>query len=124
MTADKIDLFVNNDINFTGGSDSDGELTGVQCNIPITSKYASAFVIDKVILNFGKESPVIIDGINKKFEGKGSHDLKLSIDQALNKEIYSAKKYAAIKGSIHYKSVKTGEKSVYKMYNQDITTAW
>jgi len=29
-----------------------------------------------------------------------------------------------IKGSIQYKSVKTGETSIYKMYNQDITTSW
>lgn len=124
INAEKIDIFVNNDINFTGGTDAGTEVSGANCLISLTSKYASAFEIEKVILNFGKEAPVIVDGINKTFEGEGKHDLTVTIDQSLAKEIYSAKANPMIKGTIHYKSVKTGEKSIYKMYNQKITTAW
>ncbi len=114
VNADKIDIFVNNDINFTDS----------KCQIALTSKYESAFIIEKVIFNFGKEAPIIIENINKSFEGKGNHNLDLDIQQELNKEIYSAKAFPMIKGTIHYKSVKTGEQSVYKMFNQNITTSW
>ncbi|MGD9992176.1 MAG: hypothetical protein AB7S69_02660 [Salinivirgaceae bacterium] len=124
INADKIDIFVNNDINLSGGNDLGTEIEGVNCNIPLTSKYATPFVIEKVILNFGNEAPVIIDNLNQEFSGEGKHDLNLQINQALAKDVYTAKKYSMIKGTIHYKSVKTGEKSIYKMYNQDITTSW
>ncbi|PKP08370.1 MAG: hypothetical protein CVU09_16070 [Bacteroidetes bacterium HGW-Bacteroidetes-4] len=124
INAEKIDIFVNNAINLSGGNDLGTEIAGVNCNIPLTSKYSTPFIIEKVILNFGNEAPVIIDNLNQEFSGEGKHDLKLQIDQALAKDVYAAKKYPMIKGTIHYKSVKTGEKSIYKMYNQDITTSW
>ena len=124
INAEKIDIFVNNDINLSGGNDLGTEIEGVNCNIPLTSKYATPFVIEKVILNFGNEAPVIIDNLNQEFSGEGKHDLTFQIDQVLAKDVYTAKKYSMIKGTIHYKSVKTGEKSIYKMYNQDITTSW
>jgi len=115
VNAEKIAIFVNNDINISGEGN---------CHISITSKYESAFIIEKVILNFGAEAPLIVENINKTFEGKGNHDLDIILSDAIDKEVYSAKKYAMIKGTIHYKSSKSGEKSVYKMFNQNITTAW
>ena len=124
INADKIDIFVNNDINITGGNDTGEEVKDAKCHISITSKYASSFEIEKVILNFGKEAPVIIDNINKTFKGEGKHDIDFTISQALSKEIYSSKANPMIKGTIHYKSTKTGKKSIYKMYNQKITTSW
>jgi hypothetical protein len=124
INADKIDIFVNNDINLSGGSVSDSIVSGATCHISITSKYESAFSIKKVILNFGKESPIIIDNIDKTFQGKGKHDIDFVINKDFKTNVYSAKKYPMIKGSIEYKSVKTGEQSIYKMYNQKITTDW
>ncbi len=124
INADKIDIFVNNDINITGGDDSGTDITNAKCLISMTSKYASPFTIEKVILNFGNEAPIIIDNINQSFSGEGKHDLDLTIPQSLSKELYSASKTPLIKGTIHYKSDKTGEKSIYKMYNQKVTTSW
>lgn len=115
VDADKIDVFVNNDINFTGEN---------ICHISLTSKYESAFIIEKVILNFGNEAPMIIDNINKQFQGEGNHDLDLTVIQEFDKAMYNAKNYPMIKGAIHYKSVKTGEQSIYKMFNQNITSSW
>lgn len=124
INADKIDIFVNNDINITGGNDNGTEVENANCHISITSKYDSPFIIEKVILNFGNEAPVIIDNLNKEYSGAGKHDLDFNISQALAKNVYNGQKYSMIKGTIQYKSVKTGEKSIYKMYNQDITTSW
>jgi hypothetical protein len=124
IKADKIDIFVNDDINLTGGNDNGSEITNANCFISITTKYETAFIIEKIILNFGEEAPVIIDNINKEFKGVGKHDLNLVINQALKKDIYTQKKYNMVKGSIYYRATKSGEKSVYKIYNQNITTAW
>lgn len=124
INAEKIEIFVNNDINLSGGTESEGSIANAKCQISITSKYATPFEIEKVILNFGNEAPIIVDGINKSFSGEGKHDIEFTISQALAKDIYSAKVNPLIKGTIHYKSSKSGEKLVYKMYNQKITTSW
>ncbi len=124
INAEKIDIFVNNDINISGENSSDSVVTGAKCHISITSKYETAFEVKKVILNFGKEAPIIIDNINQTFNGKGKHDIDFIISQELSKSVYSAKTYPMIKGTIEYKSVKSGEQSIYKMYNQKITTSW
>lgn len=115
INADKIDIFVNSDISFTSNKN---------CNITINSKYESAFEIEKVVLNFGKEIPIVFDNLGKTFKGKGTHNLDLNIEGGLDKAKYSSKNHPLIKGTIHYKSVKTGERSVYKMFNQNITTSW
>lgn len=124
INADKIDIFVNDDINISGGEDNGIEIKNATGTISLTSKYDSGFTIEKIILNFGKEAPIIIDNINQTYTGKGKHTLSFTIPQSLNKDIYNSRSYDMIKGSIHYKSVKTGEKSIYKMFNQNITTSW
>ena len=88
------------------------------------SKYDTPFTVTKVVLNFGNESPIIIDNINASFSGKGTHDLNLTVAQPLDKSVYTAKKYDALKGVVYYKSNKTGEQGAYKLYNQKFTTAW
>lgn len=124
IKADMVDIFVNNDINFTGGDDNGTELTNVECFIPIVSKYDSPFIIEKVVLNIGKESPIIIENINTQYSGKGNHNLKLIINQSINKTNYSAKTTSFLRGTIFYKSVKSGEVLTYKLHNQRFTTSW
>ncbi len=124
IKADKVDIFVNNDINLTGGTTTDSLVSGANLYVALTSKYESPFIINKVILNFANEAPVIIDNINAEFAGIGKHDLNVTLNQELNKTIYTSKKYNMVKGTIEYTSKKTGEKSIYKMFNQKITTSW
>lgn len=124
VKAETIDIFVKNEINFTGGTDNGTEIYGCNCFVPIVSKYDSPFVVTKIVLNFGNEAPIIIDNIGMEFSGKGTHDLNLIVSQALDKSIYTAKKYQFIKGVVYYQSAKTGEQSSYQLYNQPITTNW
>ncbi len=124
IKADKVDIFVNNDINFTSGQADGDNIVDCKCFIPITSKYDSPFIIEKVILNFGSEAPIIVDNIDAKFAGKGSHNLNLHISQMLDKSVYNNKKFQTLRGTIFYKSVKTGETSTYRLYNQRYTTDW
>ena len=123
INANKIDVYIHDDINFSALEQDDSTILRTKCNMTLISKYDSPFIIEKVILKWKGQSPVIINDINMEFQGKGNHDLELYIEQALDKENYSAKKHSLISGSIHYASP-SGEKRTYKLYNQEITTDW
>ena len=124
IKANTVEIFVNNAINLTGGNDDGEFIEGCKCSIPVVSKYDSPFVIEKVVLSFGNESPIIIEDINQQFKGKGNHDLKLTIDRKLDKSIYTQKKYQMVKGTIFYKAVSSNESNAYRLYNNKITTEW
>jgi hypothetical protein len=124
VKENSVEIFVSSDINLTGGTDNGETIESCRCTIPVVSKYDSPFMIEKVILNFGNEAPIIIDNIGQKFSGKGSHDLSLTIDKQLDKSVYTQKKYPMVKGTIFYKAVNNNESSAYRLYNQKITTDW
>ena len=124
IKANSVEIFVNSDINMTGGTDDGETVEGCKCTIPVVSKYDSPFVIEKVVLNFGNEAPIIIENIDQQFKGKGNHELKLTVDRKLDKSIYTQKKYSMVKGTIFYKAVENNESSAYRLYNNKITTEW
>ncbi len=123
INANKIEVFIHDDINLSALEQEDSTITRTKCNMVIVSKYDSPFIIEKVILKWKSLAPVIISEINMEFQGKGNHDLELFIEQPLDKEQYSAKKQSLISGSIYYASP-SGEKRTYKLYNQQVTTNW
>ncbi len=123
INANKIEIFIHDDINLSALEQNDSTVTRTKCNLVIVSKYDSPFTIEKVILKWKGLAPVIIGDVNEEFQGKGNHDLELTIEQPLNKEKYSAKKQNLISGSIQYTSP-SGEKRTYKLFNQQITTDW
>lgn len=124
VKENSVEIFVNADINLTGGTDNGETIEGCNCFIPVVSKYDSPFVIEKVVLNFGNESPIIIENIGQRFSGKGNHDLNLTISKQLDKSVYSQKKYPMVKGTIFYKAVSSNENNAYRIYNNRITTEW
>ena len=124
VKENSVEIFVNSDINLTGGTDNGETIEGCNCFIPVVSKYDSPFVIEKVVLNFGNESPIIIENIGQRFSGKGNHDLNLTIGKQLDKSVYSQKKYPMVKGTIFYKAVSSNENNAYRIYNNRITTEW
>ncbi len=124
VKENSVEIFVNADINLTGGTDNGETIEGCRCAIPVVSKYDSPFVIEKVVLNFGNEAPIIIENIGQKFSGKGNHDLTLTIDKQLDKSVYTQKKYPTVKGTIFFKAVNSNESNAYRLYNQKITTDW
>lgn len=124
INADKVEIFVNSDINLTAGNDNGSEVSGCKCFIPVVSKYESPFVIEKVVLNFGNESPIIVENIGQRFSGKGNHDFNITIEQSLDKATYTQKKHQFINGTIFYKSEKSKESNAYRIYNNRVTTGW
>lgn len=124
VNADKVEIFVNGDINLTAGNGNGTEVSGCKCFIPIVSKFDSPFVIEKVVLNFGNESPIIIENIKQRFSGKGNHDFNINIEQALDKATYTQKKHQFINGTIFYKSEKSKGSDAYRFYSNKVTTSW
>ncbi|MFW5725533.1 MAG: hypothetical protein ACOCX0_03725 [Bacteroidota bacterium] len=92
----------------------------------IVSKYEAPFTIDKVVLEWPGEAPLTISNINQTFQGKGNHDLSVTVDKVMNTEGISTagKNLAMLSGYIHYTSIRSGETKTYRILNHRYTTSW
>lgn len=126
ITADKAAIFVSEPFHFNSVAVTDGTVNSAFVDVTIVSKYAAPFTIDKVVVEFKGQAPVIIDGIGQSFSGKGNHSLKLNINQPLQVESTTSagKNISMISGYIHFTSNITGEKKTYRIYNHNYTTNW
>lgn len=123
VNADKAEIFIQDVINFTADNTQGPTIEGAKCHITIISKYDSPVIIEKLVLNWDKSAPLILDNLNMQIKGKGKHDLNLIIPQAIEKEKYNATAQNMISGSMLYRAV-SGKKSTYELSYQSITTAW
>tara|TARA_B110000495_G_C22981664_1_gene577096 strand:+ start:137 stop:1417 length:1281 start_codon:yes stop_codon:yes gene_type:complete len=123
----KSNIFINDNINFTTiNKDAENILESI-CSIDIISEFNAPILIEKVVLNWNKQTPIIFYDINQEFSGKGNHSLLLNYSVVLNKSIYNLqnqKKSSFLNGIIHYKNVSTGESLTYRIYNRYFTVDW
>ena len=126
IAANKAGIFVNEAFHFTAITKGSGTIDASQLEMVVISKYDAPFTIEKVVIEFKGQTPVIIDGVNQGFSGKGNHNLKLAIGQPIKIEATSTngKTLPVLSGFIHYKSNSTGEVITYKVYNHSYTTDW
>ncbi len=126
ITADKAAIFVNEPFHFVATDKDEISVNVASLDITIVSKYQAPFTIDKVVLEFKGQAPVIIEGIGQSFSGKGNHSLKLMVNQPMQiaGTTTAGKTISMLSGYIHYQSDKTGEKKTYRIYNQNYTTNW
>ena len=126
ISANKASIFVNEAFHFTTVTKGSGTIDASQLDLVVISKYDAQFTIEKVVIEFKGQTPVVLDGINQNFSGKGNHNLKLAINQPIKIEPTSSigKTLPVLSGFIHYKSNSTGEVKTYKVYNQSYTTDW
>ncbi len=126
ISAKKAGIFVNVPFHFTTTAKGETTVDGSIIDLTIVSKYDAAFTIEKVIIEFKGLTPVIIDGINQTFSGKGNHDLKLNISQPIKiaETSTAGKTISVLSGYIHFKSNATGEVQTYTIYNHSYTTDW
>ncbi|MEI6138059.1 MAG: hypothetical protein WCP85_02270 [Mariniphaga sp.] len=126
IATNKASIFVNEAFHFTTVTKGSATIDAAQVDIVVISKYNAPFTIEKVVIEFKGQTPVIIDGINQSFSGKGNHNLKLTFNQPIKIEATSSngKTLPVLSGFIHYKSNSTGEVKTYKVYNHSYTTDW
>ena len=126
ISANKADIFVNVPFHFLTTTKSESTVDASVLDLTVVSAYDAAFTIEKVIIEFKGLTPIIIDGINQSFSGKGNHNLKLNINQAIRIGETSSigKNLSILSGYIHFKSNATGEVATYRIYNQSYTTDW
>jgi len=126
ISANKASIFVNEPFHFTTTTKGESTIDASILDMIVVSKYDSPFTITKVVIEFKGLTPVIIDGLNQNFTGKGNHNLKLNISQAIKIEGTSSigKSLSFLSGSIYYRSNATGEEKTYRIYNHNYTTDW
>ena len=126
IATNKASIFANEAFHFTTVTKGSATIDASQVDIVVISKYNAPFTIEKVVIEFKGQTPVIIDGINQGFSGKGNHNLKLAINQPIKIEATSSngKTLPVLSGFIQYKSNSTGEVKTYKVYNHSYSTDW
>lgn len=126
ISANKASIFVNEPFHFTTTTKGESTIDASLLDLTVVSKYEAAFTIEKIIIEFKGLTPIIIDGINQSFSGKGNHNLKLNISQPIKiaETTSIGKNLAFLSGYIHFKSNATGEVKTYRIYNHTYTTDW
>lgn len=126
ISANKASIFVNEPFHFTTTTKGESSIDASVLDMTVVSKYDAPFTIEKVVIEFKGLTPVVIEGINQNFTGKGNHNLKLNISQAIKIEGTSSigKSISTLTGYIHYRSNSTGEVKTYRIYNHSYTTDW
>jgi len=126
ISVNKASIFVNEPFHFTTTSKGENSIDASILDMTVVSKYDAPFTIEKVVIEFKGLTPVVIEGINQSFSGKGNHNLKLNISQAIKIDGTSSigKSISTLTGYIHYRSNSTGEVKTYRIYNHSYTTDW
>lgn len=126
ISSNKASIFVNEPFHFTTTAKGDATIDGSMVDMTVVSKYDAAFTIEKVVIEFKGLTPIVIEGVNQSFSGKGNHNLKLNISQPIKIEGTSSngKSISTLNGFIHFKSNSTGEVKTYRIYNHSYTTDW
>lgn len=126
ISVNKASIFVNEPFHFTTTTKGESSIDASVLDMTVVSKYDAPFTIEKIVIEFKGLTPVIIEGINQSFSGKGNHNLKLNISQAIKIDGTSSigKSISTLTGYIHYRSNSTGELKTYRIYNHSYTTDW
>ncbi|NVO10387.1 MAG: hypothetical protein HXX16_10540 [Bacteroidales bacterium] len=126
ISVNKASIFVNEPFHFTTTAKSESNIDASVLDMTVVSKYDAPFTIEKVVIEFKGLTPLVIEGINQSFTGKGNHNLKLNISQAIKIDGTSSigKSISTLTGYIHYRSNSTGEVKTYRIYNHSYTTDW
>jgi hypothetical protein len=126
ITANKASIFVSEAIHFREVSARQNNIGSYMIDMTVVSRYDTPFTIEKVILEWPGKSPVVIDNIGQKFNGKGNHTLKLEVKGVvdLNDVSSQGKSISMLSGYIHFKSDRTGERKTYRILNHNYTTSW
>jgi hypothetical protein len=126
ISVNKASIFVNEPFHFTTTTKGESTVDASVLDMTVVSKYDAAFTIDKIVIEFKGLTPIVIDGVNQSFSGKGNHNLKLNISQAIKMSETTSigKSISTLSGFIHFKSNSTGEFKTYRIYNHSYTTDW
>ncbi|SDD13762.1 hypothetical protein [Williamwhitmania taraxaci] len=126
VAAKKAKMYVSEAVRFTKVDEDADNILSSSCSLTLIFKYDAPIIIEKVTLELQGVAPMIFEGINQSFSGKGNHDLKLNIATPLPKMVTTAtgKSNPVLSGTIQYKNQTSGESLTYRLYNQKYSTNW
>lgn len=87
-----------------------------------SNKFGGSFMVDRIVLNYSKGDPIILENVQRRFIGKGDHTAIFELPRELNKETYSSKRAPVVDGFIFYNV--QGKEQTYKLYQHRVTTSW
>lgn len=124
INKNRVDIFFKNDINFTTVTKDGNAISESKCELTFVSKFATPIIVEKVVIDVQGAPPIIFNGVNAEFEGKGDHELVLKCTQRLDKQYSSNNQASAVNGSVNWKNKATGEKGTTKIFDQKYSTDW
>jgi hypothetical protein len=122
MTSEIAEIFLKDEIQMKALQREATDIKKYSVTFNVVSKYETGFEIEKIVLEWAGLSTVSID-VNKKFSGKGSHNITVESQQVIDNR-YSSKNKSSIAGVIYYKNSVTGEVKRHKFFNQKTNTDW
>jgi len=120
----KVEVFINAPIVMEAAQQDDTTVKSGKVTFTFTNKFDGEYTIDKIILNYKEELPIIFDNIGKTFSGKGNQTLTVDLPMELNKATYSSKKAPLVDGFIYYTNKADNKQIIYKIYQNKVTTSW
>jgi len=126
VAAKKAEIFVSEAVRFTKVEEDADNVLSSNCSLTLVFKYNAPIIVEKVTLEIKGAVPMVIEGIDQSYSGKGNHELKLSISNSLPKLVTTAtgKSNPVLSGTIQYKNSTSGESMTYRLYNQKYSTNW
>ncbi|MCX7987131.1 MAG: hypothetical protein N2662_09355, partial [Bacteroidales bacterium] len=123
INANKAEIMLRDEIVLTAPNTNSDQLSQVQCNMVVYSKYNSPLTIEKVTLNWENYPPIVVEGIKYEIKGRGEYNVSFTLPQSLDKKICNPSTKNTISGSIQFRGV-TGELLTYRIYNQRYKSNW
>lgn len=118
----KVEIFMNAPIMISSTKIVDNKVVEGKVTFTVTNKFDGQFSIDRIVLNYAKNAPIVFDNINRRLIGKGNHSVVLELPSPIDKDAYSSKVSSLVDGMIYYNV--QGEQRILKLYQNTVNTTW
>ncbi len=118
----KVEVFMHAPIIITATEMDETTVKKGTISFTFSNKFGGSFMVDRIVLNYSKGDPIILENVQRRFIGKGDHTAIFELPRELNKETYSSKRAPVVDGFIFYNV--QGKEQTYKLYQHRVTTSW
>jgi hypothetical protein len=126
VNANKIELNIDGDILLSKLEESQGMIQKSNIEIPLFSKYAYPFLINKIEMKFENNPPIVLSDIGIKNAAKGINSLKIGSKNSFSKSVYSSanKSFPYVDVTLYVTNINTKEEQIVKLSNIRFSSDW
>ncbi|HON19568.1 MAG TPA: hypothetical protein PK990_10450 [Salinivirgaceae bacterium] len=118
----KVEVYMHAPIIITASETDEKSVKKGTISFTLTNKFGGSFLVDRIVLNYAKGEPIILENVQRRFNGKGDHTMILELPREIDKDTYTSKKAPVVDGFIFYNV--QGKQQTYKLYQHKVTTSW